>query len=118
MCTTRSRPGALVQVVDVLGDHEQVVAELALEAGERIVRGVRHGLRHGVPAQVVEALHRVGVAGERLGGRDVLDAVPLPQPAGVAEGGHAALGRDAGAGEHDESHASIEPRVRPPGYAR
>jgi len=82
------------------------------------------GLRDGVAAGVVEAVHRVGIAAERLGRRHVLDAVPLPQAARVAERGHAALGGYPGTGEHDKSHASIEPcacwtvRVRRRAYVR
>ena len=86
------RAGALVQVVDVLGDDEQVVAEHGLEPREGEMRGVRLGERHGVASRVVEALHGVGVALERLGRRDVFDAMALPQPARVAERGHPALG--------------------------
>ena len=86
------RAGPLVQVVDVLGDDEQVVAEHGLEPREGEMRRVRLGERHGVASRVVEVLHGVGIALERLGGRDVFDAMALPQPAGVAKRGHSALG--------------------------
>src|SRR5690606_11663265 len=41
-----------------------------------------------------------GIALKALGRGDLLKAVLTPQPPGVAEGRHAALGGDAGTGEH------------------
>ena len=93
---------ALVQIVDVLGDEEQVVRDGPLESCERAVRGVGDDGCRGAAPRVVEAQHRVGVALVSLWCRDVLDLVPLPEPAGIAERGHAALGGDAGARQHDD----------------
>lgn len=86
------RAGALVEVVDILGDHEQVVAEVLLEAGQRLVRRVGLDIRERPAAGVVEVLHDAGPDDVRLRGRDVLDPVAFPEPVGVAERRHPALG--------------------------
>ncbi len=54
------------------------------------------------PPQVVEAVNEVGIGGERFGRADILDPVPLPQPAGTTKGGDSGLGGDARAGEDDD----------------
>src|SRR5262245_64116696 len=90
--------GALMEIVDVLRDHGRRLAG-AVEARERKVSAARPGggkLRvHGEapPPSLVAHL----LAGEELveGDRLVLG----PQPAGRAEGGDGAFGRDAGTGE-------------------
>ena len=99
------RAAALVQVVDVLGDQEQVVAEQGLQPRQRRVRGVRLHPRESGPALVVEALHhkRVGVEGLRRG--DILGPVPLPETVRVTERGQPALRGDTGTGEYDDLHA-------------
>ena len=99
-----ARPGPLVQVVDVLGDDQQVApsasssrasarwAGLGLDPGERGA------------ALVVEPVDQVGVGGVRLGRRDQHRVVALPQPVGVPERRQPALGGDAGTGEDDDPH--------------
>ena len=100
-------PGAVVQVVDVLGDDEDGAGMGAAEAGEGVVGGV--GLDGRVPellaAGVVEGLDAGRIAGEGLRRGDVLDAHARPEAVGVAEGGEAALAADAGAGEDDDAGA-------------
>ena len=81
-----AQPGPLVQVVDVLRHHQQAVAEVVLEHRQGRVRRVgRHG-GEGRAAGVVERLDDLGLRGVRLGRRDVLDPVVLPEAVGVAEG--------------------------------
>ncbi len=94
-----------MKVIDVLRHDDQVIADRPLEPGEGAMGRIGlHACQSPAPS-VVEGQHGVGVDLERLRRGDVFDAVPLPQPIGTAEGGHAALGRDAGAGEHaDDLH--------------
>ena len=54
------------------------------------------------PPRVVEGVDQRGIARERLGRRDVLDPVALPQPVGPAEGREAAFGGNSGAGQDDD----------------
>jgi hypothetical protein len=100
----RSSTHALVEVVDVLGDQEQLVADDLLEPAEGDVSrvGVYAGERGA--AGVVELVHHRRLSLEALGRGDVLDPVALPEPVGVAERRHPALGGDAGAGQHDDAH--------------
>ena len=85
--------GALVEVVDVLGDDADVV--VALEVGESVVAGVGRGLVELFAAGVVEIVHQAGVTLPGFGGAHVLDAVFLPEAVAVAEGADAALGAHA-----------------------
>lgn len=106
-------PGAtpLVQVVDVLRDEEQVVAEVLLEPGERPVGGVGSRPQQPRATLVVEPLHQVGVGLERLGRRDRHRVVALPQPVGVAEGRQPALRRDPRPRQHHHAHVTILPQA-------
>ncbi len=98
-------PRTLVQVVDVLGDHEQVVPELLLQSRERHVGRVGPDCSEGATTGVVELVDQPGVCVVRLGSGDVLEPVALPEPVGVAERRHPALRGDAGSREHDDLHA-------------
>lgn len=97
--------GAVVQVVDVLGDQQEVARPAGGEVGESVVGGVGMHRRQPAAATVVEVLHQGGVAGEGLGRRHVLKPTAHPQAVVGAEGGHAGLGGYAGAGEDDEVFA-------------
>src|SRR5688500_14389194 len=97
-----ARAGALVKVVDILGDDEQLPRPFGVEPRQRAMRGVGLDLAEPGAARVVEGLDERRIARERLGRRDVLDAVALPQAVRAAEGGEAALRRDAGAGQDDD----------------
>ena len=83
-----------------------------LQSDEGVVAGV--GLDRGQvgAAEVVEAPDqgRVAVKGPRRG--DLLDAVAFPQPAGAAKRRQAALGRDAGAGQHGDLLGSASESAR------
>ena len=97
------RAGPLVQVVDVLGDHEQVVAEPALEVGEGAVGGVRLDGRERRPAGVVEPVHEHRLVVEALGRGHLFDPVALPQTVGVPERRDPALRGDPGTREDDDA---------------
>ncbi len=96
--------GALVQVVDVLGDQGHASRQQALEAGQGIVGRVGMDL---VPLQlmasrVVEALHQFGIPCIALRGGYIFHPVLLPQAVAGPERLDTGLGRDAGTGEdHD-----------------
>ena len=54
------------------------------------------------PPRVVECVNQRRIAPKGLGRGDILDAVAFPQAIGAAEGGEAAFGRYAGAGQDDD----------------
>jgi hypothetical protein len=96
-----------VQVVHVLRHHEQLGTQLGLEARERVVRSIRDRGCRPSPPRVVEPLHGLGITHERLGRRDILDGMTLPQAPGVAERGEPGFGGDARAGEDDDAHGLV-----------
>lgn len=96
-CSTRELPGPLVQVVDVLRDHVHV--EMIFQSANGLVTCVRTASEQLAPPDVIELDDLFPVAGQCLGRADVLDAVFVPQTVRVAEGGQAAVGAHAGAGE-------------------
>ena len=96
------RAGALVQVVDILGDDQQFARPFGVEPRQRAMRRIGLDRRRAGAARVVEAVDQRGIARERLGRRDILDPMAFPQPVRPAKGGEAALGRNAGAGEDDD----------------
>jgi hypothetical protein len=95
-------PGALVQVIDVLGDDQQFAGPFGVQSRERPVGGVRFDRVQRGAAQIVETVHQHRILRQRLGRADVLDAMPLPQPTGTTESGEPAFGGEAGAGQDDE----------------
>ncbi|MNI41815.1 hypothetical protein D3C73_960780 [compost metagenome] len=97
----------VVQVVDVLRHQQDIARPPRRQIGQRPVRGVGVDARQLAASLVVEVLHQGRVGGEALGRGDGLDTMPLPQAVRGAEGGHAALGRDAGAGQDDEVHLLV-----------
>ena len=92
-------PRRLVQPVDVLGDQGEAIAEALLQFREGEVPRVGSDGGDAGAAGIVELPDQIGVAGEPGGRGHVLDAVPLPQAVGGAEGGDARFGRNARAGE-------------------
>ncbi len=98
---------ALVQIVDVLGHQHELALPPALQLCERQMGGIGRDRRIAQPgaALVVEAMHQVRIAGEGTRRGHFLDAPPLPQAAGATKGGQSGLGRDAGAGQHDDGSA-------------
>jgi hypothetical protein len=108
------RPGAIVQVVNILGDQQQLAGPLRVEPGERVVRGIGFDLGEVRAAFVVEAVDQLGVVRERLWRAHILDAMPLPQSAGAAKGGDAGFGGNACAGEDDDVADFSHPRPHSP----
>ena len=96
------RSGALVQIVDILGDQQQLARPLSIEPRQRLVRVIWLDGPQPRPPRVVEGVDQRRVPPIRLGRGDVLDPVAFPQPVGPAEGREPAFGGNAGSGQdHD-----------------
>ena len=106
------RARALVQIVDILRDDQQLAAPFALQPRERMMRRIGLFGEHCGAAHVVEALDQLGIAREALGRGDILHPVPFPQPAAVAKGVDPAFGGDSRPGQDDDiaqmSHVAHE----------
>lgn len=94
--------GAVVQIIDILGDEEEPAGPLRLKPGQGAVGGVGRHLAQEGPALVIELLHQCGVAPEGLRGGDIFHPVAFPQAIVGAKRGHAGFSRNAGAGEDDD----------------
>jgi hypothetical protein len=79
------RAGALVQVVDVLGDEDEAAGERALQPCQCIMRGIRRDARKAAPPLIVEVVDEAGIAGESLRCRHVAIVHLRPDAALVAE---------------------------------
>ena len=96
-------PGALMQAVDVLRDEKERV-DMLLDLGDGVVSSVRRDLgclrgALGVPAPRLGLIAAIAV---RVGEVPHVD-FPPERVRRRAKGGHAALGRDARAGEDDDA---------------
>ncbi len=96
------RPGPFVQVVDILGDDQQLARPCGVEPRQRAVRGIGLDRRERRATGIVETVDEIGILRERLGRAHILDPVPLPQAARPAKGRQPALGGDAGAGQNHQ----------------
>src|SRR3546814_16402627 len=70
-------------LVDILGDDQQLARPRRIEPRERGVRRIRRLGLDRRAAGVIEAMDQIGVARKGLGRCDILDAMLLPQSAGV-----------------------------------
>src|SRR6476619_5812343 len=73
------RSSALVQVVDILRDQQQLARPLRVEPCERPMRGIRPDRPKLRSTGVVEGMHKRRIAPERLGSRDVVHAMTFPK---------------------------------------
>jgi hypothetical protein len=64
--------GSLVQIVDVLGDDQNVAGIVPLELGERMMSRVRLCLEQALPPRIVELVHEHRIAGEATSERSYL----------------------------------------------
>ena len=96
------RAGELVEIVDVLGAEEEPV-ESVLECGDGLVGRIGLGVGGVAAAHGVEVPDELGIAAPGGGRGDIFEAVVAPEAIGVAEGGDAAFGGDASAGEQEEA---------------
>ena len=86
------------RIVDVLGDHGDSVALLKLR--QQLMGPVRLGGGELAASVIVEPQHQLLIARKRLGRSHIVDAVLLPQPTVVPEGGETAFGAYARACQH------------------
>lgn len=96
------RPGTVMQVIDILGDDQELARPFGVEPRQRAVRRVRFDRPKLLPPLIVEAMDQLRIAAQRLRGADILDAMALPQSVRAAEGREAAFGGDAGACQNDD----------------
>ena len=110
-----SLPGLLVQPVDVLGD-QRVEPPAALEVDQRAVPGVGLGRPHrrGQPV-LPRPRPQLGVATRRPASVAIFSASGflVQTPCGPPEVGDARVGRDAGAGQHDDPSRLFQQRTGP-----
>jgi hypothetical protein len=91
-----------VQVIDVLGDDEQIAPPLGIEPCQCDVRIIRLHLVERSSASIVERMHQVRIAGKGLGSGDILDVVTFPESIGPTKGCNAAVGANACSGQNDD----------------
>ncbi len=92
--------GALVQIINILGDQQKMVAQQILQTRQRQMRRVRRDFRtlQLTTTGVVERLHQRRIAGEAFRRRHIFHPMLFPQAIGRAEGFDPRLCRDARAG--------------------
>ena len=93
--------GALVQVIDVLGDDAHVV--VVGQPGQRVVRCVGLRLEQLAPARVVEIDDQLRVAGEGFRRGHLIHPMSFPKAIAVTEGLQATVGTDACTTEDDDA---------------
>ena len=84
--------GAFVKIVDVLRDQQQLARPCVVEPRQRAMRGIGLDLCELRPPRIVECVHELRIAGECLGGGDILDPVPFPQAVSPPERRQPAFG--------------------------
>lgn len=84
------RPGALVEVVNILGDEQQLARPLGVQPRQRPVGSIGLDRPEPCAARIVEGMDQRGVALEGFRSRDILDAMTFPETVGSAEGREAA----------------------------
>jgi len=96
--------GALMQVIDILSDQQEISGETQFELGQGQMGGVgRDSVIHQATASfVIEFLYPDGVAYKGLGRGDILDIHGRPDAVGIAEGVQPGLPGYPGAGQHDD----------------
>jgi hypothetical protein len=70
--------GALVKIIDVLSDQQEVTSPATLKLGKGEVRGVGLNRRELGAAVVIEPVHQLPISAERFGSGDVLNPMPFP----------------------------------------
>src|SRR4029450_10752123 len=103
-----SRTGALVQIIDILGEDQPFARPFGIELRQCLVRRVGLDLAETRPPRIVELMHQRRVAAVGFGRRHVLDPVAFPQPVSASKGGEAAVGADPGAGQGDAARNPVD----------
>ena len=94
--------GALMQIVDILGDQQELARPLGIEPRKCPVRVIRLDRTELLPPRVVESVHQRRIAAVGLGRAHVFDPVAFPQSIGSAKGRKPAFGRHARAGQNND----------------
>jgi hypothetical protein len=97
------RPGAFVQIVDILGDDQKLARPIFVEPRQRRMSRVGFRTREPRAPRIIESVNKVRIASESLRRAYILYAVPLPKPVRPAKGCKPALRRNSGAGENDDA---------------
>lgn len=98
---------ALVQVVNVLRDQQEIIAQMFFKIRQRQMRGIgidtsAHQLP---PPFIIKPVNRGGVAHEALRGGNVFDTVTFPQPVRAAKGANARFRRYPRPCQNHHAHA-------------
>ena len=96
------RPRPLMQIIDILRDDEQLARPFRIEPRDRAMGSVGLDLGQPRPPRVIKFVHQRGIANERLGRRDILDPMPLPQAVRRPERSQPALCANPRAGQDDD----------------
>jgi hypothetical protein len=95
--------GALVEVIDVLGDVEKGAWPFALQFHQSLMGGIRlHGFQTST-SEIVEALYDLRLLFKSLRRGDVIDAMSFPESIAAPERSDAGLCGESGAGKNDEA---------------
>ncbi len=79
------RAAPLVQVIDILGDKQQLTGKLRLQPRQRTMCIVRFDLSQSLTPHIVEAQNQIGIARKALRRRHILHLVLLPQSSSRAK---------------------------------
>jgi len=72
------RAGALVEIIDILGDDQQFARPCRIEPRQRLVRGIGpHIVQRPAPC-IVEVVNQRRIAREGFWGADILDTMIIP----------------------------------------
>ena len=72
------RPTAFMQIIDILGNEQQVSRKFRFQPGQRFMRGIGLHSRQSFAAHIVEAEHERGIASKAFGCGNILDPVLFP----------------------------------------
>lgn len=103
-----------MQIIDVLGNQQELALEVPLKAGQCQVGGVGGHLQQLLMPLIVEAKHLFRVADKGLRRGDILHPVPFPQTIRPPECLEAGLGRNPGARQHHHPLHSSHALSKPP----
>lgn len=95
------RAGPFVQVVDVLGNHQQLSRPFSVKPRQRPMSIIGLDSSELGPASIVESMDQSRITAKRFGGANILDTMTLPKTVGASESREAALGGDTGPGQND-----------------
>ncbi len=92
-----------MQVIDVLGDEQELARPFGLEAGQRPMRGIGFDFGELRAPRIVKFMYERGVAREGLRRRDILDTMTFPQAVLAPKSRQSAFGGNACAGQNHDS---------------